>query len=250
MRRFFQIGLSLFLIVFAYPALALDLPKATGAYVNDFANLLSVQDRASLEDFLRKYEQETTNEIVVVITPSLQGADAFTYSQALFTQWKIGKADKNNGVLFLVGPKEGQPFPERGDVFVNVGGGLEGALPDSMVGTILRTEVFPRFKEKQFIEGIRSGVFAIMQAIKNEYTAPAGESASATTSSKGNIFILLIVFLFFIILGIIGKKRGWKGGSNSPGGGGSSSDDSFGGGSSGGSFGGGSSRGGGAGGSW
>lgn len=192
-------------------AQAINLPKPAG-FVNDFAGILSPETRASLEASLVDFEKQTSNEIVVVTVFSFEGLDSFSYSQELFIKWGIGKEDKNNGVVLLLGPVEGLPFPERGDVFINVGKGLEGALPDSLTGTIIRQEIVPQFKNKNFSQGILNGVSAIMQAVKGEYKASPSDNKSSSGSMVNFLlnYGFLIAWIVIIYLGsFLGRTKSW-----------------------------------------
>lgn len=240
--------LALIGLLNAASVFAITFPQRLG-YVNDYATLLSQEDKGNLEKTLSEFEQKTSNELNVVIVNDFQGMDSFTYSQELFNTWKIGKAGKNNGILFVIGPKEGFPFPERGDVFINIGAGLEGALPDSLTGTILKAEVFPQFKSGKFALGVSGGVAAIIKATQGEYIPTP---TPADPSSPSNALFAIGFFVVFIIVAIILNKFFPKKGK---GGKGSGPTSFFGGGAGSGSSssssgGGGMSRGGGAGGSW
>lgn len=244
------------LLCFSQVAFAVTFPTPIGV-VNDYAGLMSYQEKVSLEAIIKNFEAQTTNEIVLVIVNDFQGLDSFSYSQQLFDAWKIGKADKDNGILFLIGPKEGYVFPEKGDVFINVGKGLEGALPDSVTGSILRTELFPQFQAKNYAAGINNTITAIMKATKGEYTAAqtgaTGAAGATTTESNSSPIIFIGIFVLIIIIAIIAGRFAKKGkGKSGSSGHSSSSGSAFTGGSSSGTshFGGGKSGGGGAGGSW
>lgn len=198
--------LILFLL-FPLVANAVDFPRPAG-FVNDFAAILQPADRAALENILTNFERETSNEIVVVIVDSFQGLDRFTYSQQLFTDWGIGKKNRDNGVLFLIGPKEGFPFPERGEAQINVGRGLEGALTDSISGSILRNEVFPAFKTRNYFAGVEKGVNAIMQATKGEYKA----TAILEERDWGGLIIFGIwlgMLLLQYLASFLGRTKSW-----------------------------------------
>lgn len=209
MKKIFStIGILFFLIpIFSY---AVEFPKPVG-YVNDFAGVLLPNEKTELDLMLKSFEDQTTNQIFVAIIPSFEGLDRFTYSQELFNTWKIGQAERNNGVLFLWGPSEGLPFPGRGEVFVNVGSGLEGALPDSLVGSILRHEVFPNFKEKKYMDGLRAGLTAMMQATKGEYQAKPDEEGEPSWGISGiaNFAIFFVFILFNYFFSFLARTKSW-----------------------------------------
>lgn len=205
---------AIFLCVFfiAHAAVfAIALSKPVG-YVNDFAGVLQPAARAEIEAALRQFEAETSNEIVIVIVNDFQGLDRFSFSQALFDEWKPGKDGRDNGIIFLIGPKEGLPFPERGEAFLNIGKGLEGVIPDGLAGNILRTQVFPEFKEQHFDEGVRKGIAALMQASRGEY-----EPVSERRGSQDGFSIEFLFWPGFILLSYLGSflarsKSWWLGG--------------------------------------
>lgn len=207
-------GILFLIALFLFPqfSLAVDFPSASG-FVNDFAGILKAEERAELEEILKNFEAQTSNEIVVAIVKSFDGLDSFTYSQELFTKWGVGKGNKNNGVLVLIGPSEGLPFPERGEIFINVGKGLEGALPDSLTGTILRKEISPQFKSANYFAGVKGGILAIISATKGEYKA----DPVAAKSNGLKFDPVMLIWLGFIFISYIGSflarsKSWWAGG--------------------------------------
>lgn len=181
---------------------AINLPKETG-FVNDYAGILQAQDKQALEAVLDNYEKQTSNEVVVVAVPSFEGLDRFSYAQALATEWGIGKAGKSNGILFLINTTEREAF-------IAVGKGLEGALPDSLTGTILRNEVAPDFKVKNYAEGVRKGVMAIIGATKGEYKPDPNKTASGEMRGNmiGTMFIFIPFFLSYMA-SFLGRTKSW-----------------------------------------
>lgn len=161
-------GVVVLLCLSVQTVLAIDLPKPIG-FVNDYAGILQASDKQALEKILRNFEKRTSNEIAVVIISTFQGLDKSSYSQELFNAWKIGKKYKNNGVLFLLGPKEGKPFPRSGEAFVKMGKGFDGVITDSEIGFILENKVIPFLKQGKYAGGIRKGVAALMKTTKGKY---------------------------------------------------------------------------------
>lgn len=212
MRRFFFfLAVSLFSTVFASAVFAVNLPEKPTPfrYVNDYVGLLTQLERESVEQIIRNFEAETSNEIAVVIPVSLEELDRFSYSQELFTKWGVGKKGKNNGVLFLIAPVEGMAFPEHADYFVNVGRGLEGALPDSLTGSILRSEFVPLFKDKKYGEAITKTVIGITQATKGEYTPSPGESSGGFQGGAINFFIWMGFIILSYLTSFLARTKSW-----------------------------------------
>jgi uncharacterized protein len=154
------IGILWFLISFIlFPShvLGVTYPETTG-YVNDFADMLSPATEAALDQRVRGYEQETGNEIAVATIRTLEGELLEDYAVRLFEKWKPGKADKDNGVLFLI-------VKDDRKLRIEVGYGLEPVLTDGEAGSIIRNVVTPKFKESKYDEGVSDGVEAIISGI-------------------------------------------------------------------------------------
>lgn len=177
-----------------------NFPNPSG-YVNDFAGILT--NTAALEQKLAQFEAETSNQIAVVTVASLDGAPIEDYAVALFEKWHIGQKTKDNGILLLIAPNERE-------VRIEVGYGLEGALPDITASAIIRNEFLPQFKTNDFDAGVAAGVAAIMQAVQGEYS---GEGAQSKTTAAQAIRILpTLIFWVFIILLVIFASRDKKNG--------------------------------------
>jgi uncharacterized protein len=227
--------------------------------VNDFTQTLTGDQQAALERKLVAYDDSTSNQIAVVIIPTLNDYDPVDYAVKLGREWGVGNKKNNNGVVLLVAKNDRK-------VFIAPGYGLEGSLPDIICKTIVDNEIRPKFRGDDFYRGLDLGTTAIMKAAAGEYKAPAGyRTRGRSRSSGGSLlgFIIIMVIVLMLLRGGGGgrgggmmSRRGYGGvffppviGGGGFGGGGGG----FGGGSSGGGFGGfggGSFGGGGSGGSW
>jgi len=171
-------------------------PRLTGR-VNDYANLMSPAQKEQLEQKLAEFEAKTTDQVVVLTVPSLEGEDIEGFSIRVAETWKIGQKDKNNGVILLVAPKEHK-------VRIEVGYGLEGALPDIIASRIIREIIIPTFREGKFYDGIDSGVDAIMSAIKGEFKAPETDRFASPTiiknKTRSTLSLILGILVFLILI--------------------------------------------------
>jgi uncharacterized protein len=232
--------------------------------VNDFAGLLSAEQKNLLEYKLVNFNQRTSTQIAIVTIKSIAGYDPFDYSQKLAEKWGIGQKGKNNGILILVKPKVGN---ERGEVYIQVGYGLEGVVPDAVAHqTLVENELIPAFKQNDYYKGLDRSTDVLISLTSGEFTADqyvkSVNKGKKSGGSGGFIVIMIVLIIVFVL------RRGNSSGSGGTGflgglllmdmlGGGrhgGSWGDFSGGGSSGGGdfggFGGGSFGGGGAGGSW
>lgn len=166
-----------------------EVPYLSGR-VNDSAGLLSPDMAKELEALLQQHEDSTSNQVVLLTIPTLEGEQLEEYSIKVVDNWKLGRKGKDNGVLLLV-------VRDDRKVRIEVGRGLEGDLPDITCGTIIRKEIVPRFKEGEYEAGIHNGIVAILAAIKGSYAADAGNDD--TTSLGGKILMSLF---FLAVVGV------------------------------------------------
>lgn len=245
----------IFILFVSTGALAKEPPKAPTQYrwVQDEVGLLSEDQETFLLRKLKDYYDSTSTEIAVVIEKSLEGDDVFRYSHALADKWGIGTKGKDNGVLIYIAYENNNPNKRK--IWIQVGYGLEGAIPDIYAKRIIREIMAPKFREERWGEGLNDAVDAIIKLA-------AGEFVFDQKKSNKKIPIWAIILIIFILIVIFSKGDGgggktyrgrrsygpsWTGGFGGFGGSGGS----FGGGGGfGGGFGGGGFGGGGAGGSW
>jgi uncharacterized protein len=179
------LGLMLAAAFCTSAALALDFPALTGRVV-DSANLLTSQQESRLTEQLASHESATSNQVVVVTLPSLQGTAIEDFGYQLGRLWGIGQAGRDNGVLLIVAPNERK-------VRIEVGYGLEGDLPDAIARAIIDNDILPAFRRNDYPGGIAAGVDAIILAIEGAY-----EAAPETTGQNrfGWLPILFIALIF------------------------------------------------------
>lgn len=177
-------------------------PELWGTPVHDEAKILSASTISQLESQLKAFEDSTSNQIAVLIVKSLDGEVLEEYSMRVaHDEWKLGQADKDNGVLLLIAI-------EDKEMRIEVGEGLEGPLPDAICNQIIRNELRPNFRRQDFDAGVLAGVDAIMKAIAGEYVADDfdGEIGLDHMMSTGErIFMGLFVFGIlgvFVTIGI------------------------------------------------
>jgi uncharacterized protein len=227
------------------------IPPAPQQYFNDYAHVVSPDVAAGLNQKLEDFERESSDQILVAIFPKMQSDSSVDdYTVRVARSWKVGQANKNNGAVLFV-------FVQEHKMFIQVGYGLEGVLPDALCKRIIDEQITPRFKAGDFNGGLSAGVQAIISATKGEYKGNGSTVADNRGDAGSNApVIFLVVFLAFVFLiGIRAAKRtgasGWLlTGGGGWGAGGSSGGGGFSGGGGGFSGGGGSFGGGGAGGSW
>ncbi len=249
----FALCLAAFVAIRSYAAEVI--PPKPAAYFNDYAGVVPKEAARRFNDQLAQFERETSNQVLVAIFPKMQSDDEIAaYTQRVAQAWGVGQKDKRNGVVLFV-------FTQDRKMFIQVGYGLEGALPDLTAFDITEYRIKPHFRNNDYQGGLAEGIDSIFKAIRGEYQGTGKTVRENYQQKKPDavvpnvlLFFFFTMFLFFISKVI--RRRGYHyssaGGSYvggwSSGGGGWSSGDS--GGSGGFSGGGGSFGGGGAGSSW
>ncbi len=230
------------------------IPPAPAAYFNDYAHVVSTGTASQLNQTLENFERQSSDQILVAIFPKMQSDSSIEdYTVRVARSWQAGQKAKNNGAVLFV-------FIQDHKMFLQVGYGLEGVLPDALCKRIIDEQITPRFKAGDFDGGLTAGVQSVIAATKGEYKG-TGATVSDSRTPHGSsspflgfgfiVLLLIIIFsargsgMFFpwLLLSSSGSSRGWGGSGFSSGGGGGFSGGGF-------SGGGGSFGGGGAGGSW
>ncbi len=231
------------------------IPPKPDRYFNDYAGVVSKSAAQRFNEELAQFERETSDQVVVAIFPKMQSeSDVADYTQRVAQSWGVGQKERRNGVVLFV-------FVQDRKMFIQVGYGLEGVLPDITAFDITEYKIKPQFRNGDYEGGIAAGIDSIFKAIRGEYKGSgktvAEQRRGGGASSIWSFVIFLIVLI--VISRVIRRLGGWGYSSRGrgpiffPGGGGggwSSGDGGGGGGFSGFSGGGGSFGGGGAGSDW
>ena len=196
------------IIVFAYKS-----PGRPQGFVSDYANILDSKTRIDLENKLTQFEKQSGVEIAVVTVNNLDNETVETYAVKLFEEWKIGKSGKDNGILFLIAPKERE-------VRIEVGYGMEGTITDLVANKIIQKDVIPQFKQNNYTQGILNGVDSLFGIIDKSIDPTIYESDSNRSNNRSLFDIIdprIILFIIFISIGTIMRlfsktKSWWLGG--------------------------------------
>ncbi len=182
----------LFLSILIQPAAALEAPPLKGR-INDYAGMLSQAVAQSLERKLAAFEQETTNQVVLLTVPSLEGDTIEGFAIRVAETWKIGQKDKSNGVLLILAKKERK-------IRIEVGTGLQGVLPDITAGQIIRNVIAPALRAGDADKGVSAGLSAIIDATKGEFKASPAEKKSAHKKKSNGYGLFLVLLLIALVI--------------------------------------------------
>ena len=239
--------------LFAISAHAAEvIPPKPDRYFNDYAGVVSKEAASQFNQQLAQFERETSDQVVVAVFPKMQSdSDVADYTQRVAQTWGVGQKESRNGVVLF-------GFIQDRKMFIQVGYGLEGALPDATAFDITERHIKPLFRTGNYEAGLATGIDLICKAIRGEYK---GSGKTVAEQNRGGGLSGVLPFIIFVIVLIlisrVMRKAGGYGYSSRgggpifiPSGGGWSSGGGGGGGFGGFSGGGGSFGGGGAGSSW
>lgn len=215
-------------------------------FVNDFADVIDSADEDAIYQKCAALNEQTGAQTVVVTVTSLDGTEPADYATELGNEWGVGSKEKDDGVVILLSK-------EDREIYISIGEGLEGALPDSKTGRIIDIYGLDYFKNNDFSKGLVSVCDAVVNEVYIEYGIEPDENYTPIDSIKEEsplseyskevaaswAILIVIVVVIWLIFGRRLRGMFWFGGPGGFGGfsGGSGSHGGFSGG--GGSFGGG-----------
>ena len=168
--------------------------------VNDYTRTLTPEQVQSLEQKLVAYDDSTSNQVAVVIMNSTGDYPVDDVALGILRTWGVGGKEHSNGVVILVAKDDHK-------IRIEVGYGLEGAIPDVTAKSIIDNDLTPNFREGNFYRGIDDATDDIIKAAAGEYKAPAGYHKKG----KGIPIAGIIIFLI-ILFSIFGSRGGGRGG--------------------------------------
>jgi uncharacterized protein len=160
--------------------------------VTDLTATLSAQQTAALENTLAAFEAQKGSQIAVLIVPTLEGEDIAQFGIRVADKWKIGRARVNgsrvdDGVILIVAKDDRK-------LRIEVGYGLEGAIPDAIAKRVIAETITPYFKAGDFYGGIEAGLGQLMQLINGESLPAPGASGTDGGGGGGEgVFVILII---------------------------------------------------------
>ncbi len=206
-----RISLTAILIAMAmqpYVAVAVFEPPANDAYITVAegvpSTVLSPEEEEALEQSLREYDKQTSNQIAVLIVSTLAGEPIEDAAVETGRRWGVGTAEHENGIVLLIA------YEDR-EMFLATGYGLEGAIPDIVAKGIIDRDLTPHFRDGKYAEGITAAIESLQKHIGGEYTTERYASSSDTPPFA---WLLFLAFLALDTLGafLARSKSWWLGG--------------------------------------
>ena len=198
---------------------AADIPFLTGR-VTDNAQIVDEETRETLTECLKLHEDRTTNQVVILTIPTLDGESIEDYAFKVFQEWKLGQENKDNGILIVVAPNDRC-------MRIEVGYGLEATLTDLTANRIIQNIMTPKFRNEEYSSGILDGTQAVIRILEGGNATEVAGTDEGDVSSLGFLNsdmddlgltiierILIGAFIFgilgvFTVLGIFTPAFGW-----------------------------------------
>ena len=207
-----------------------NIPPKPAGYFNDYAGVVSKEASLRFNEKLAQFERETSNQVLVVVFRKMESDSSIEdFTQRVAQAWEVGQKDHRNGAVLFV-------FVENRKMFLQVGYGLEGPLPDATAFDITERHIKPRFRNNDYEGGLAAGIDLIFKAIRGEYRGAGKTKLEESGEAKSGNMLLIFVVIVVILLMALRMGRvvgggygysslggpfvgGWSGGSSSGGGG-------------------------------
>ena len=182
-----------------------ELPKPRGA-INDFAGVLSPQYESAMASLAREVREKTGTSVVIATITRLDGDSPADYANRLYEAWGIGEKGVDKGVLIFLAKEERR-------IRIETGYGVEGILPDGLVGEILDESVIPFLKENKYNEGLASALVRVSQIIADDAGVTlTGQSSTAPArrpvQEKPEFNLFSFILLLIVLSMLFGTRRG------------------------------------------
>ncbi|WP_186760028.1 YgcG family protein [Planococcus sp. CPCC 101016] len=212
MKRIWML-LSFLLLLSSEHVFAADFPELTNdLYIQDEVGILSEQQKEELRELGRGLEDATTAQIMVLVIPTLEGEPIESYANEALRHYGVGSEEENNGVLVVLSLDE----PDNREIYVEIGYGLEGALPDGKVGRILDEYAIPYLSQDNYSEGVINLYEALYQEVAAEYQwngqPVEPQAASSPQQQEQGLPPFMTILIVSAILILITGGGGGKGG--------------------------------------
>lgn len=188
--RLMRLPLLLLAMAVAVTVQAAPVPAFTDRVV-DTTGTLDVATRQALETALDALQREKGAQIAVLMVPGIGDESIESYALRAFAQWQPGRKGVDDGILLVIAKDDRL-------LRIEVGYGLEGAVPDILAGRIIREQITPLFRQGHFDQGVQAGVSALAGLVRGEDLPPARTTARTDDDTPG--WEMLLAFAVMALL--------------------------------------------------
>ena len=166
--------------------------------VTDLTSTLAPADAQALNAKLAAWEQQTGNQLAVLIVPTTKPEPIEAYAIRVADAWKIGRKGQDNGALLVVAKDDKK-------LRIEVGYGLEGVLTDATSRRIIAETIAPFLRQNQFAQGINAGVDQIIGVVTKGEPMAAKPAAKPQARSGGGFPIEMLLIIVFVVVPVLGS---------------------------------------------
>lgn len=213
MRARFLSALLLAVAITSAAARQTSLPAPPSDYILDQAGVFTPAQKAALAGKLAQFERDTSDQLWVCVLPQVPDDYALEdFTQRTAESWGVGRKQKDNGIVLFV-------FPKSRQTRIEVGYGLEGAVPDALASGIINAEMIPSFRAGDMAGGVMRGADALIAAARGEYRGSGRTLAEEQGTEQDPAAALVFWIILIVILIIVVRRSHSRGGTvYSPGG--------------------------------
>ena len=202
MKRLTVILLSLLLFGAAH---AEWLPEKSNRLVNDYSGMLSDAQVQTLEQRLVAFNDSTSNQVVVIITPTLEGDDENAVAQRIGQKWGVGQQEFNNGVVILIKSKTAEE--NWGAVAIATGYGVEGALPDLFCKRIIDNQMLGALGDGEYYRALTEALDVILPVLAGEYSYAQYKKDRERRGAIAALIAVAFMVLVVVLVARYAKKH-------------------------------------------
>ncbi len=197
------IGLALAALAALRAGASEVIPAPPEAHFNDYASVVSAQTAQGLDAKLAQFERDTSNQIVVAIYPKMESDSSIEdYTVRVAQAWHAGIKGRDNGAILFV-------FIDSHQMYLQVGYGLEGALPDALAKRIISDEIAPAFRRGDYDGGVTAGVAAILAATRGEYKG-TGQTVGEGRARYHPPLAGVLLFVAFVFVFSYARRQAYQ----------------------------------------
>ena len=185
-------------LAFAVAAFAIPSRPSPARLVNDLAGTFTSRQAEELERVLVAFDDSTSNQIAVVTVKDLEGYEPAEYATRIGLEWGVGSEKFDNGIVILVKPKDNT----AGKVFIAIGYGLEGAIPDAYAKRIINEVMIPHFRNDDYYGGVAEACKVLMKLASGEISELREDEFDADDAGAiaGAVVTLIILIFVFVLI--------------------------------------------------
>ena len=181
------------------------LPAKSNRLVNDYSGILTAQQVQALEQRLVAFNDSTSNQVLIVITPTIEGDDEDAAAQRIGEAWGVGQAEFENGVVILIKSKTEEE--NWGAVAIATGYGVEGALPDLFCKRIIENHMIGALGDGDYYRALTQALDVMLPVLAGEYSYAQYKKDRNRRGAIAGLIVIAVLVAILILVARYAKKH-------------------------------------------